>query len=244
MYCKNCGAEITGGNFCSYCGQAIGVATPSVSLMNKAVSTANLGDQYSVVLVSCGSCDRTVTGDLLEDVFGYTDAESTNLVNMAPVVVGERLNASEAETVAQFLTEYGAQVSIVNQEDQYVDLTDHATASVFDSAGNLLSGVASVIGALTVSNRIRSYRRFKKPSLLERLFHIRYQPAPPAYHRSFRPRLAPAPAEPRRVIRKMPAPRRDREISGRMNAGHGAGGHINVVHGAPGPDRPDRHGRR
>ena len=187
MYCKNCGAEITGGNFCSYCGHALTEATPSVSLLNKAVSTANDNNQYSLVLVSCGTCSKVMTGDLLEDIFGYTDAESTNLVNMAPVVVGERLNASEARTVAQLLTEYGVQVSITNQQDQYVDMTSNATASIFDTAGNLLAGAASIIGALTVSNRIRSYRRYKKPSLLERIFHIGYQPKPPAYQRNFRP---------------------------------------------------------
>ena len=204
MYCRNCGAEVNGGNFCSYCGQPLAETTASISLMNKAVSTANLDDQYSLVLVSCGTCSKTMTGDLLEDIFGYTDAESTNLVNMAPVVVGERLNAAEAKTVAQLLTEYGVQVSITNQQDQYVDLTANATASIFDTAGNLLSGAAAVIGALTVANRIRSYRRCKKPSLLERLFHVKYKPHPPAYQRNFRPRLNPIPAEPRRTIRKNP----------------------------------------
>ena len=204
MYCKNCGAEVTGGNFCSYCGQALTETTASISLMNKAVSTANLTDQYNLVLVSCGTCTKVMTGDLLEDVFGYTDAESTNLVNMAPVVVGERLNASEAKTVAQLFTEYGVQVSVTNQKDQYMDLTANATTSLFDKAGTLLAGAAAVIGALTVSNRIRSFRRYKKPSLLERIFHIRYTPAPPAYQRNFRPRLNTAPVEPRRTIRKNP----------------------------------------
>ena len=204
MYCKNCGAEITGGNFCSYCGHALTEATPAVSLLNKAVSTASDNNQYSLVLVSCGACSKVTTGDLLEDIFGYTDAESTNLVNMAPVVVGERLNASEARTVAQLLTEYGVQVSITNQQDQYVDMTSSATSSIFDTAGNLLAGAASIIGALTVSNRIRSYRRYKKPSLLERIFHIGYQPKPPAYQRNFRPRLNLTPIEPRRTIRKNP----------------------------------------
>ena len=206
MYCKNCGAEVYGGNYCSYCGQPITETTASISLMNKAVSTLNLANQYSLVLVSCGTCSKTMTGDLLEDVFGYTDAESTNLVNMAPVVVGERLNANEAQTVAQLFTEYGVQVSITNQQDQYVDLTSNATSSIFDTAGNLLAGASAIIGALTVSNRIRSYRRYKKPSLLERLFHINYKPNPPIYQRNFRPRLNAMPVEPRRTIRKNQIP--------------------------------------
>ncbi len=187
MHCKNCGAIISGGNFCTYCGEPVGEITSSISLLNKAVSTAADTNQYNLVLVSCGSCNKTQTGDLLEDIFGYTDAESTNLINMAPVVVGERLNANEARTVAQLLTEYGVQVSITNQSDQYVDLTSQATTSVFDKAGNLLSGAAAIIGALTVGNRISSYRRYKKPSLLERIFHVGYRPEPPAYRRNFRP---------------------------------------------------------
>lgn len=238
MFCKNCGAEVNGGNFCPYCGQPLTETTSSISLLNKAVSTANMTNQYNLVLISCGSCSKTMTGDLLEDVFGYSDAESTNLVNMAPVVVGERLNAEEAMTAAQLFTEYGVEVSVTNQQDQYVDLTDNAVSSVFDSAGNLLAKAVAVIGALTVSNRIRSYRRYKKPSLLERIFRIGYKPQPPAYQRSFRPRLKTTPVEPRRTIRKpQPVQSHSRGSSGHMSAEHGqapgrpAGGHNSSGHG-------------
>ena len=170
--------------------------------MNKAVSTAQSSNRYNLVLVSRGNCNAVMAGDLLEDVFGYTDAESANLVNMAPVVVGENLTAEEAATVAQMFTEYGMQVSVTDREDKYVDLTGNATSSIFDNSGNLLAGAAAIIGALTVANRITSYRRYKKPSLLERLFHLRYDPAPPAYHRNFRPRINTEPLMPRRTIRK------------------------------------------
>ena len=203
MYCKNCGAELNEQvNFCPYCGGAQQKTTTSFSLMNKAVSTAQSSNRYNLVLVSRGNCNAVMAGDLLEDVFGYTDAESANLVNMAPVVVGENLTAEEAATVAQMFTEYGMQVSVTDREDKYVDLTGNATSSIFDNSGNLLAGAAAIIGALTVANRITSYRRYKKPSLLERLFHLRYDPAPPAYHRNFRPRLNTEPLTPRRTIRK------------------------------------------
>ena len=208
MYCGNCGAELTAqSNFCPYCGAALQIVTPSVSLLNKAVSAAKDTNQYSLVLVSQGTCDAVMAGDLLEDVFGYTDAESANLVKMAPVVVGENLTAEEAATVAQMYTEYGMDVSVTDRQDQYVDLTGKANSSIFDSSGSLLAGAAAIIGALTVANRISSYRRFKKPSLLERLFRINYKPAPPKYHRSFRPRLDPMLVEPRRTIRKPVPPR-------------------------------------
>ena len=243
MFCKNCGAELSGGNYCPYCGQALTETTSSMSLLNKAVSTASSTNQYNLVLVSCGSCSKTQTGDLLEDIFGYTDAESSNLVNMAPVVVGERLNAKEAQTVAQLLTEYGVQVSITNQHDQYVDLTDHASTSLFDSAGNLLAGAAAVIGALTVGNRIRSYRRYKKPSLIERIFRIGFNPEPPAYRRNFRPPVAnPAPREPRRTIR-MPGRSPLTGLGGRGTGGpggRGPGGQGGRGPGGPGGRGPGR----
>ena len=235
MHCKNCGASVSGGNFCVYCGSALTDASSSISLFSKAVSTADDTNQYNLVLISCGTCSKTQTGDLLEDIFGYTDAESSNLISMAPVVVGERLSANEASTVAQLLTEYGVQVSITNQSDQYVDLTEKATSSIFDKAGNLLAGAAAVIGALTVGNRIRSYRRYKKPSLLERIFRIGYKPEPPAYHRNFRlPLYNPAPPEPRRTIR-MPARPRPSAPSRASRQGPG------TPHGGPGGGpRPGR----
>ncbi len=227
MFCGNCGAELsTESNFCPYCGSALQTATSSVSLLNKAASTAKATNEYNLVLVSRGTCDAATAGDLLEDVFGYTDAESANLVSMAPVVVGENLTADEAATVAQMYTEYGMQVSVTDSKDQYVDLTSKATTSVFDNSGKLLAGAAAIIGALTVANRISSYRRYKKPSLLERLFRISYKPEPPAYHRNFRPYLDPKPVAPRRTIRKpRPAPQpRHAEPPRRSEPGN-RGGH-------------------
>jgi len=203
MYCTNCGAELSAQtNFCPYCGAALANATTSLSLLNKAAEAATASNEYSLVLVSTGSCNTVTAGDILEDIFGYTDAESTNLIRMAPVVVGENLTVDEAATVAQMLTEYGMEVSVTDRNDKYVDLTDNAVASVFDAGGNLLAKAAAIIGALTVANRITTYRRYKKPSLLERLFRLNYQPKPPVYKRSFRPILSPSPLTPRRTIRK------------------------------------------
>ena len=228
MFCGNCGAELTAQtNFCPYCGTALQSATASVSLLNKAASTAKASNEYNLVLVSTGSCDAVTAGDLLEDVFGYTDAESGNLVRMVPVVVGENLTADEAATVAQMYTEYGMEVSVTDKKDQYVDLTGKATSSIFDGKGGLLAGAAAIIGALTVANRISSYRRYRKPSLLERLFRLNYKPAPPAYQRNFRPSLEPTPLAPRRTIRR-PEPLRhtapQRNAAPRRSGGHGHAG--------------------
>ena len=226
MFCKNCGAELTEqSNFCPYCGSALQSTTTSISLLNKAASTAQAANVYNLVLVSRGTCDATMAGDLLEDVFGYTDAESANLVRMAPVVVGESLTSEEAATVAQLYTEYGMQVSVTDGKDQYVDLTSKATTSVFDNSGKLLAGAAAVIGALTVANRISSYKRYKKPSLLERLFRLNYKPAPPTYSRNFRPHLDPHSVAPRRTIRRpSPEPQRNHHRSHGPDRGPGHGG--------------------
>lgn len=206
MYCPNCGAELTEQtNFCPYCGSRLQNATPSISLLNKASSAARSTNVYNLVLVSVGTLDKVTAGDLLEDVFGYTDEESSNLIKMAPVVVGENLTSQEATTVAQMFTEYGMEVSVTDKEDKYVDLTKNAVSSVFDSSGKLLAGAAAVISALTVANRITAYRRYKRPSLLERLFRIAYRPYVPVHRRYFRPYISPRPVPPRRTIRK-PAP--------------------------------------
>ena len=233
MYCGNCGAEIsTETNFCPYCGSAVKSTTTSISLLNKAVSTAQSANVYNLVLISRGSCNATMAGDLLEDVFGYTDAESANLVSMAPVVVGENLTAEEAAAVAQLYTEYGLQVSVTDSNDQYVDLSEKANSSVFDKNGKLLAGIAAIIGALTVTNRITSYRRYKKPSLLERLFRLNYKPEPPVYERNFRPHLNAHPVEPRRTIRRpdpgrnaVPQNNRGGKPSAHQGGPGGAGNH-------------------
>ena len=110
MFCGNCGAELTAQtNFCPYCGTALQSTTTSISLLNKAASTAKSTNEYNLVLVSIGSCNATMAGDLLEDVFGYTDAESGNLVRMVPVVVGENLTAEEAAQYINFAVPEGAE---------------------------------------------------------------------------------------------------------------------------------------
>ena len=239
MFCGNCGAELTAqSNFCPYCGSAMQPRTATISLFDKASSTAKATNVYNLVLVSPGTCSNTMAGDLLEDVFGYTDAESANLVKMCPVIVGENLTAEEAATVAQMYTEYGMEVSITDKEDKYVDLTSKATSSVFDSSGNLLRDVAAVIGALTVANRITSSRRYKRPTLLERLCHLNYSPYTPVYRRNFRPYIPPTPIAPRRTIRR-PAPMSRMPSGSRGMGGRGPGrGPV----GGRGPGGPGGHG--
>ena len=234
MYCPNCGTNLTAQtNLCPNCGAALQSASTSVSLINKAVASAADENKYSLILVSRGTCDAVRAGDLLEDVFGYTDEESGNLVKNAPVVVGENLTADEAATVAQFYTEYGMDVSVTDDEDRYIDLSDRASSSIFGSDGSLLKTAAAVIGAITVANRITSYRRYKKPSLLDRIFRLRYTPAPPEYRRNFRRKIDLNDIPPRKTIRKPAAPR-----PAAAPKGHSAGGRKNDAPGGMGGGKP------
>ena len=57
-----------------------------------------------------------------------------------------------------------------------VYLSKNASGSLFDVDGSLLAKAAAVIGALTIANRVTSYKTIKKPSLLERIFRPLFQP--------------------------------------------------------------------
>ena len=143
-----------------------------------------------------------MTGDLLEDIFGYSDSESKKLLSMVPVEVGKDMTEEEASYVAQMFSEYGIEVSVVNEDDEYVDLSKNAVKSIFNSDGSLILAAAAVIGALSAANRVTSYRRHEKPSLLTRLFKTLFKPKQPRHTRRFRPKYQ---AQPR--IRSYPQPR-------------------------------------
>lgn len=188
MYCPYCGNVISENiNFCPHCGAALKETSSVPVSASNAVKTEG---KYSLILVSRGTCSAAVAGDLLEDIFGYTDSVANDLVSQAPVVVGQKMTAEEAAYVAQMFSEYGIQVSIQDENEEYVDLSSKAVKSVFDSNGNLLTNVLAVIGGLSMMNRVTTYRRVRKPSLLERLFMPLFTPVRPAVHRRYvRPKV-------------------------------------------------------
>lgn len=181
MFCPYCGSSLNDQvNFCPNCGAQL---KDNVSAAKPAASAGKANAEYSLVLVSRGSCPAAVAGDLLEDIFGYSDSAAASLVREAPVVVGQNLTAEEAAYVAQMFSEYGIEVSVLDRDEQYADLSSNAVKSVFDSSGNLLSNVLAVIGGLSIANRVTHYRRVRKPSLLERLFRPMFTPQRPPVHK-------------------------------------------------------------
>ena len=212
MYCPNCGNELNEKmNFCPYCSQAVQKTATTIP----AVTTG----EYRLVLVSSGSCTKETVKDLLEDVFGYSSTEAQSFLNNAPVEIAQGLTEEEARCIAQMFSEYGVEISILDKNQVYADLTSGTTKSVFNSDGSLLASVAAVIGALTIANRVTSYQRIQKPSLLQRIFKPLFTPKPPKHYRRFRPVQQPAP----RIKPQKPVYRNTRERMMKPESGHNGG---------------------
>jgi len=190
MYCPNCGKEITGSaNFCPSCGQKLTDSTTALVESSKLVSVSDSDQKYGLILVDEGDCEKSVVGDLLEDVFGYSSSEADRLVAKAPVEIATGLTEEEAAVVAQMFAEYGIEVSIHDEDEKLVDLSSKAVKSVFNTDGTLIASAVAVIASLTALNRVSSYKRYKKPSLLERIFRPLFTPAKPTHVRRVRPKI-------------------------------------------------------
>ncbi len=190
MYCPDCGAEIQSGiNFCPYCGTALNTAIPAVYETKSA-------KEYQIILVLKGTCEKSVLRDILSDVFGYSDAETSSLVSNIPVQIAQNLSDEEAAVIAQMFAEYGAEVTVLDENQVYVDLTDRSSSSIFNADGSLLAKAAAVIGALTIVNRVTSYRTVRKPSLLERIFRPLFTPKTPGRYVPMRPKRQPVMTKP------------------------------------------------
>ncbi len=184
MYCPNCTAEISSGtNFCPYCGNALETA----AAVPVSLSTSS---EYQLILVSAGTCDKTTLRNLLEDVFGYTAVQSSSLLSSIPVQIAQNLNEEEASVIAQMFYEYGADVTVLDEKQTYVDLTKNSTGSLFNTDGSLMTKAAAVIAALGIVNRVTSYRTIRKPSLLERIFRPLFTPKPQKRYIPVRPRAS------------------------------------------------------
>ncbi len=189
--CQYCDQKLTETDrFCPYCGAPVpsdafsaetaDTDSADTSAQQAAVDTS--GD-YSVTLVSLGTCAEAAAVDLLEDTVGYTESQAKELVAAVPTEAAVNLSRTQAQYIAQAMTEYGMQVSIQCAGED-VDLGSDAESSVFDSAGNFLSGVLRTLGALTAANRLTTFRRSKKVSWLQKLFTPKYKrPAPPPHQR-------------------------------------------------------------
>lgn len=240
MYCEYCGRQISDSvNYCPYCGAKQSTATASVQTY-----TASSDITYNLILVSAGTCKKSVAGDLLEDIFGYTSSQADSLIDNMPVMIAQNLTEEEAVYTAQVFSEYGMEVSLRDESDNYADLSSKAVSTVFDSDGSLLAKAAAVIGALTIANRVTAYRRYSKPSLLERIFKPLFAPKPVKHYRRFRPKQhkpePPKRPEPRRIGTMTQPYRNTAERKQKPVTGHG-GGPGGRMKGRTPDTKPDKH---
>ena len=182
MFCSNCGQQIPeGARFCPNCGQQVSdvIVTP-INQVNTSAA------DYSIVLLSCGTCNAVTAREIISDLLRYTDAQATELCRSTPVEIACNLNAEQAMVLSQALTEYGLQVSIRNEKG-YVDFNQSATASVFNESGSILQSVVNVLGTLSLANRVHKIARWTIDDPFRFIFAPRYRrPAPPRYARNFR----------------------------------------------------------
>ena len=191
-YCTYCGSAMEDeANYCPSCGREAydaGMKRPEEA----EPEDRDIG--FRVVLFSRGSCSLKMTKEVLCDLLGYTTATVEDLLDNMPVEVADELTQLQAVTITQVLAEYGMEVTIVDENDNYADLSDLAQTSVFDSRGVMLESTLRTLATLSALNRVHRYRRYRRPSLLSLLFMPNY--------------VRPRPVHVRRQINLDPEPRR------------------------------------
>ena len=191
-YCTYCGSAMEDdANYCPNCG---GEAYDAGAERPVTEEPEDLDVGYRIVLFSRGTCSLKTTKEVLCDLLGYTTATVEDLLENRPVEIADELTELQAVTIAQVLAEYGMEITIVDENNNYVDLSYKAQSSVFDNSGRMLDSALRTLATLSALNRVHRYRRYRKPSLLSLLFM-------PSYVR-------PRPVHVRRHINLDPEPRR------------------------------------
>ncbi|MBR1822081.1 MAG: zinc ribbon domain-containing protein, partial [Clostridia bacterium] len=141
MFCPNCGTQLANGvNFCPNCGT-------QVSAIAATVTTTAASEGNMVMLLSLGSCARTTAAALLQQICGYASDEALLIVDSAPITVARGLNDAQARYLAQALAEYGLEVSVYDGTG-WREL-ESSNSSVWDQAGDLITGVAAALGLIS-----------------------------------------------------------------------------------------------
>ena len=203
-YCVTCGraVEYDDAYFCPYCGSKIQTASEiveedTVTSILSGISTEDpidvepvtvlepedIEEGYRVVLISRGTCTAKMAKEVICDLLGYTVTTATSLLEEVPVELADELNERQAVVLAQALAEYGMQVTVVDENNRYVNIDSQATNTVYSSTGDLTAAALAVIGSLTAANRVHRYRRYKKPSLQDLIFKPAYKVLQPVHVR-------------------------------------------------------------
>jgi rRNA maturation endonuclease Nob1 len=203
-YCVTCGraVEYDDAYFCPYCGSRIRTASEIVQEDTAAsilsgISTEDpidvepvtvlepedIEEGYRVVLISRGTCTAKMAKEVICDLLGYTVTTATSLLEEVPVELADELNERQAVVLAQALAEYGMQVTVVDENNRYMNIDSQATNTVYSSTGDLTAAALAVSGSRTAANRGHRYRRDKKPSLRDLIFKPAYKVPQPVHVR-------------------------------------------------------------
>jgi len=146
MFCSNCGTQLANGvNFCPNCGaQVKAVVQPTAA--------ASVGQGNMLMVLSLGTCSRSVAAALFQQLCGYASDEALLIADSMPITVARGLNDAQAKYLAQAFAEYGLEVAIYDGNG-WREWESNAT-SVWDNAGALITSVASALGLISVNNRI------------------------------------------------------------------------------------------
>ena len=152
-HCPNCGAEVlAGARFCTYCGTQLTTAAPVAAARMTVPTAAYARADYSVMLLSTGSCASSIADDVLADLCGYGLTEAREIVRNVPITIAQALTEEQAACLSQALTEYGMEVSVFDGTGYRTVSTRYDT--VYDNNGNLLTAVAGVLGLIGAANRL------------------------------------------------------------------------------------------
>ena len=182
-YCEYCGQLIeTGARYCTSCGAPVSVSVQEETVSEQEPVIAPGSGDYTVTLISLGTCAQAAAADLLEDTLGYEESEAEDLFRLLPAQIAQQLTRQQAGYLAQAMTEYGMEVSVSNGSE-YVTVEETAdTESVFDKGGSFLGKVLAVLGTITGLNRMRKFRRLDDPRVYAKPYRPKaYRPVPPVH---------------------------------------------------------------
>ena len=227
-YCVGCGHELNDDDlYCPKCGkrQSDEETVYLADYLDEIEEEPeDLDEGYRVVLVSIGTCKKKTAREVLVDLLGYASSTVDDLLEEVPVEIADELSEIQANVLAKALYDYGMEVTVVDEDNVYVDITEDDD-SVYDDDGNLFESALLTLMTLKAANRVHRYRRYKKPSLLSLLFRPRRKRRPPVHIR----RTVNRDPEPRRrmEVRKQPvhhdlAPKQNSKPSFSTNTYHNA----------------------
>ncbi|MBR4503349.1 MAG: zinc ribbon domain-containing protein [Clostridia bacterium] len=209
-YCPNCGTQLlVGSKFCQNCGTPIAAAVYNAAPIYDTPVYSNVDTSrkdYRIIMVRRDTCSKANARELLMDIFGYSAAEANLILDSLPAEIACNLTFQQAVYASQALTEYGIDVSVINS-DGYTNINQYASSSVYNNNGSFLNSVLSVLGTLTVANRLNKLTQWNRP--LSYTFRPNYRRTDPlAYQRHYIRK--PAPVLPNRS--NIAVPRRDEPL--------------------------------